>query len=517
MPTLVCSRLFLCLAMWSAVPFAIAQTAAETFRQFAEQEVGTFALDQSNLDFEITERRRDGRYEVVRGIVTEPGGVDRFVLRNMTLVLDYQTETMVGLVDLYNRSLTFTADGVRRKQGKNGLSAPSPLDCGGAPLLATNHFTKQNAAEPLAEIGERDQEGRIVIDVLVGFSDQAAAAVGDPDREALMLVETVNTCLLNSQVEDITVRLVGTATHPANPGIVTSALDDGLAWFADEIEALAPDLIALMQLPTDAPGGAGGWAGVGDQISVNGAMWSTVLRHEIGHNVGASHCRGEGDRGYNFGYPTDALFGGGSAMCGNSISIYSTPEVFDLTGRPFGVADAQDVTRVWREQAAAISARRLHTVPFAGEPPRSLHFEAEDYQNAFDSTPGNHYGAYRDGDVDIRPHFQGDGYYVDWFSSGESLIYAVPTETAARATVSMRVSARHPYGLAIILANDKPLQSLAIPQTDGLWQTISTEIALPAGTQTLTVAAYVGWFAFDWLELDLTYETPPNPINANAR
>ncbi|CAM2010763.1 carbohydrate-binding protein [Acanthopleuribacter pedis] len=499
--TFVCLKQGLCFLLLGVLSLSFAQNPTENFRQLATFDVGTFSLGATPLSFEITERRRDNRYEVVRGIVTEPGGVTVIELRNLTAVLDHETETLVGLLDLYTRSVSIDETGARRTNTKNKRGRPAEVCV--APHESHDASARTNKhPDILPVLPERDGSGRAIVDVLVGFSDRAAETVGDIEREALFQVETVNTSLLNSGVEDIFLRVVGAATHPANPGIIVEALNDGREWFAEEIEALAPDLIALMQMPTDAPGSAGGYAPVGGDISVNGVIWPTVLRHEIGHNVGASHCRDDNTSGYNFGYQPGYSFDAGTAMCGNSISIYSTPTVADNEGRLFGVEDAQDVTRVWRERIGFLSGRRSHRVPFEGEIIWPQHVEAEDYESAFDFTPGNLFGEYRGGDVDIRAYAFEEGYFVDWIMGGEYMTYPIASHEQTAATVTLRVASRHSWGNVYLAADGVILTRLAIPNTRGGWREVSTEIDLPAGTESLTVLADFGWFAFDWIRCE---------------
>lgn len=207
---------------------------------------------------------------------------------------------------------------------------------------------------------ETDASGRYVLDVFAGYSNEAAALAGDLNAHAQANIETVNTGLTNSLVVSSYLRLVGTGTSPNNPGIIPSALDDAWTWFADEIEELAPDFVAVFQTPTNAPNSAGGWGYVPGRASVNGVEWGTVFRHEFGHNVGGSHC-----------FPDDSSYKNGhnnghwrTHLCGNDENFYSTPLINDDQGNPIGDVNKADMVRAFEETAAQMATYAMHRVPF---------------------------------------------------------------------------------------------------------------------------------------------------------
>ena len=73
---------------------------------------------------------------------------------------------------------------------------------------------------------------------------------------------------------------------------------------------------------------------------------------------------------------------------------------------------------------------------------RSVWVEAEDYTSAKDNTPGNLYGAYRDGDVDISTQANGTIHTVGHIYAGESLTYA-PQAKSGKYDLVMRVASKH--------------------------------------------------------------------------
>lgn len=221
--------------------------------------------------------------------------------------------------------------------------------------------TISESAAATVGCNEMDANGKYVADLFIGYSYQAATIANDIDAHALTMVEEVNTGLSNSLVSNIYVRLVGTGIDSHNPGVVTSVLGDVYTWFANDIALSAPDFVASVQVPTGAAGEAGGWAGVGGYSSVNSIYSAAaVFRHEIGHNIGSSHCTA-GIRPYAAGYNNGHV---ATHMCGNNINFYSTPLIVDDLGLPIGNAATADNARVWRERAATVSANRRHTILF---------------------------------------------------------------------------------------------------------------------------------------------------------
>lgn len=211
---------------------------------------------------------------------------------------------------------------------------------------------------------EQDMAGVYIADLFIGYSYEAAFQVQDYDAHALSLAEEVNNGLANSLVDNIRLRLVGTAIDENNPGVVTSVLDDVRDWFEEEIALTAADYIAAIQVPTGANTEAGGWAGVGGNTSVNSIHnAAAVLRHELGHNIGSGHCD-PGILPYAAGYDTGNVR---THMCGNSVNFFSTPLVDDAFGMPMGDAATADNARVWKERAHVVAATRIHTIAYDDE------------------------------------------------------------------------------------------------------------------------------------------------------
>lgn len=488
------------------------------YQQFLAGEEGTITLDQGDwFYYRIHQREQRGATEIVRGMVEDDSDDHQLQAINFTVVLDHQQQTARGMLSLRRGIFELNSRAATPLIWHGADEPPVCVLPEQAPELLHDHGADMRSQQK--KIGEKDLSGRYVIDVFMGFSDQAAAHVGDIQAESLMLVETVNTGLRNSGVDGVYLRLVGVGTSPENPGVITSTLDDGKRWFADEIETYQPDLIGLVQMPTGADGSAGGWAPVGGDISVIGAPWPSAFRHEVGHNAGGIHCKGANDSGYHFGYSPEP--GLGTIQCGNNMSYYSTPLIRDPQGRILGTDHANDMARVWRERMAAMSARRIHTVPFPGETEFPLLIEAEDYREFSDTTYGNQGGAYRSDDVDIEATTdQGGGFNVGWIRDGEWLAYEVTLPAAATYRIDYRVAALEAGGSIQLeqQGGDPVFGEIAVPATGGWqnWVTVSHEVALPAGTQQIALLFKGGNFNVNRLSIHAP-EAPPTLNRLQSR
>jgi hypothetical protein len=283
---------------------------------------------------------------------------------NVLVVVNHQTGKIVASI------LTDKGDFQILPTGSNGAYRirdlkTEPMDCREiAPEDVTAPNTLANYRTVCGSdcVSETDENGNYVIDVFMGYSDTAAAVVGDINAHALSLVETVNTGLTNSLVTTTYLRLVGTGTTVHNPGIVTSVLTDCYTWFAAEIEELGVDLVGVAQMPTGAPNEQGGWGGIGGYSNVIRATLTSAFRHEVGHNAGGGHCPpGNGLFPYAHGYDNGNWK---THLCGNSVNYYSNPDVLDNQGNPIGQPDSADMARTWTERAHIMAQKRFHRVEY---------------------------------------------------------------------------------------------------------------------------------------------------------
>ncbi|WP_025129260.1 discoidin domain-containing protein [Pseudomonas sp. PH1b] len=211
----------------------------------------------------------------------------------------------------------------------------------------------------------RNAQGETIIDVLAGFSQVAANYIGDHEAYALGQIATVNRALKQSQVQGVRLRLVGTQVIPGDYPITASSggtLGQVSTLFAEGMKQYSPDLVAAFVKGTPGVDTALAWGYVGGRYTVNAIRSSAALRHEIGHNAGGNHC--SDGSSYKFGHNNGTV---GSILCGNHIGYYSNPDVKDIRGVPVGDARTANMARVWRENAAKMSAYSPAVVPLAEE------------------------------------------------------------------------------------------------------------------------------------------------------
>lgn len=133
-------------------------------------------------------------------------------------------------------------------------------------------------------------------------------------------------------------------------------------------------------------------------------------------------------------------------------------------------------------------------------------FQAEDYTDAYDTDPGNHGGAYRNGAVDIQATTDtGGGYNVGWIAKDEWLVFnnfVVPK--AGEYTISLRVSSPSGASAAVELDGGKTMLGVFDIPATGDWQrwtTVTRTARLPAGTHRLGVFANTGGWNINWISV----------------
>ncbi|WP_049724061.1 carbohydrate-binding protein [Gilvimarinus polysaccharolyticus] len=149
----------------------------------------------------------------------------------------------------------------------------------------------------------------------------------------------------------------------------------------------------------------------------------------------------------------------------------------------------------------------------------STTFEAEDYTNASDNTPGNIGGAYRDGNVDIEVTTdQGGGYNVGWIDSGEWLAFNdLNVTTAGNYQFDVRVASANGGTLSLdINGGSTALGEITVPATGGwqTWQTVTLNAYLHVGNHSLGVYATSGGWNFNWIKAtpSSSDNNPPSSI-----
>lgn len=210
-----------------------------------------------------------------------------------------------------------------------------------------------------------DCDGKLIVDVLAGFSESSAAYVGDPHAFGLAQMETANLGLRNSKI-DVRMRLVGIQILKQDYGVTTETLGKISTLFSTGITQYGADMVAGFFYPASGSTG-GGWGYAPGRYNINRAVQPTAFRHELGHNAGGNHCNTSGTENYRFGYERIVNNRGRSTfLCGNNTSFYSTPLVLDEDGHPRGDAKTADMARQWREYAPVMSSHMEAVTPVSG-------------------------------------------------------------------------------------------------------------------------------------------------------
>ena len=214
---------------------------------------------------------------------------------------------------------------------------------------------------------EQDSIGNLVLDIFIGYSNEAVSYLGGGilyENHAATMVETVNQAMSNSNVDSFYMRLVGTAIKNHNTGINLNSegLDYIPSLFENEIIASGADYVCMFQeyYNSKSYNTAGGWATVQGINSICMIEDKTVFRHEIGHNFGSNHCSG-GSNGYPFanGYDNGE---GKTIMCGNEIPYYSNPNI-SVNNKSIGTS-FNDNARLIKERKSSIARSSTHRIKF---------------------------------------------------------------------------------------------------------------------------------------------------------
>jgi len=170
--------------------------------------------------------------------------------------------------------------------------------------------------------------------------------------------------------------------------------------------------------------------------------------------------------------------------------------------------------------------------PFGGTPAavpgtvQSANYDTGGQGVAYNTAAGNGTGTgYRSDGIDLEStadtqdtSLPGGAYDMGWTTPGQWFRYTVEVSTAGSYTVSFRVAS--PYGItdALHIANSAGTNltgSVAVPNTGGYetWTTVTANITLPAGEQTLTVDQDSNGWNFHYMAFTLGSSggTPPPP------
>jgi len=114
----------------------------------------------------------------------------------------------------------------------------------------------------------------------------------------------------------------------------------------------------------------------------------------------------------------------------------------------------------------------------------------------------------------------GGGSNVGYIDAGDWMSYTVNVPSAATYTVQYRVASANGGGLFQLErgGGGATYGSLAVPATGGWqnWTTISHNVALPAGKQTIALRAIQGGFNVNWLDINLASNPNPAALTVQA-
>jgi hypothetical protein len=96
----------------------------------------------------------------------------------------------------------------------------------------------------------------------------------------------------------------------------------------------------------------------------------------------------------------------------------------------------------------------------------------------------------------------GGGLNVGWIDTNDWMDYNVNVQTAGSCRIDYRVASPNATGMVDFRVNGTTLATTAIPNTGGwqVWTTISTNVSLSAGTQTIRLFASVGGWNINWFQ-----------------
>ena len=148
------------------------------------------------------------------------------------------------------------------------------------------------------------------------------------------------------------------------------------------------------------------------------------------------------------------------------------------------------------------------TPPPTNPPPVTTRIEAENY------TVMN--GVQKENTTDA-----GGGQNVGYIDAGDWMDYSVTVSSAETYGFSLRVASTMASQFQIRSSNGTVLATVSIPNTGGWqnWQTVTANVALQAGTQTIRVQSITNGWNFNWFEIGAPGTTPPptNPPPVSTR
>lgn len=289
------------------------------------RELGDARFESRHLEL------RDNGITVQSGVLLGPNGEE-----GALMLLRSPESELIGHVSMEGKSGLLQVG----RDGRRSFSPEEDIDWLRHDMVESGEG-QQPAAPP---VGNEN----LTIDVLAGFTESALSKVFVNTRFFVESeLETVNLSLRNSGITNVQLRFAGIQVFAEDIPVTT----DGLARW----QALLTPLRTLykhdINVGYSVGGDAAGWAYVPGYTSVN-KINTAAFKHEMGHNVGGSHCNTNGADNYKFGH--DAGDGIRTNLCGNSTFYYSNPDV-TYQGHKMGDARTANMARLWREQAGRLA------------------------------------------------------------------------------------------------------------------------------------------------------------------
>eukprot|EP01055_Gregarina_sp_Pseudo9_P002019 Gregarina_sp_Pseudo_9__2018@NODE_239_length_3463_cov_686_558119_g223_i0_p1_GENE_NODE_239_length_3463_cov_686_558119_g223_i0NODE_239_length_3463_cov_686_558119_g223_i0_p1_ORF_typecomplete_len538_score66_51Reprolysin_4/PF13583_6/0_00042Reprolysin_3/PF13582_6/1_2e04Reprolysin_3/PF13582_6/0_001Peptidase_M66/PF10462_9/0_0014Peptidase_M11/PF05548_11/0_0028Reprolysin_5/PF13688_6/6_7e02Reprolysin_5/PF13688_6/0_0027Reprolysin_5/PF13688_6/3_2e03Peptidase_M54/PF07998_11/0_072DUF1343/PF07075_11/0_2Peptidase len=216
--------------------------------------------------------------------------------------------------------------------------------------------------------GEKDPQGNYLIDVVFIFSTKAKEVVENTlgmtlDEYGMLQQLIVETAWVNSGIEQLKLRVVDVEVWSEDVAVT----EENALWVRDRtlttLTNSGSDIVAYFTTGTEyGTSTASGFAGLESYYSLQFVDDLISWRHELGHNAGLGHCYEEDDGfAYKHGWNMQEL--GGTIMCGNTVSVYSNPDIV-WDNKPAGDKNQADATRQWQDYKPLMSGYLKSKVPY---------------------------------------------------------------------------------------------------------------------------------------------------------
>ncbi|MBD8492768.1 zinc metalloprotease [Pseudomonas syringae] len=316
--------------------------------QLYEQKIGSSRFESRHLE------RTESGYTVESGVLHGPGG------EQGTLILVKGPERKPDDQLQPRRESDDQLIGLVSQPGQQGVlqvkaNGDSTFYFDTQPDFMQPDTVQTDEAQ-MTERAAVESTENITIDAMVGFTESALAKIDvNPEYFALGQLETANLSLRNSGIGHIQLRLAGIHVYAEDIPVTT----EGLSRWQALLTPLRSTYQHDINIGFSTGGDAGGWAYAPGDTSVN-LINTSAFKHELGHNVGGSHCNTDGSDNYKFGYNAGNPIR--TSLCGNSIFYYSNPDI-TYQGVKIGDARTANMTRLWREQAGRLAG---YSAPYDG-------------------------------------------------------------------------------------------------------------------------------------------------------